>query len=92
MFLAGFTMLFASACIYFIENQAQPEAFPSIISSLWWAVSALTTVGYGDVYPITTGGKIFASLIALVGIGLVAIPTGVLSAAFVRKLDKQDED
>lgn len=87
MFLAGFTILFASSCIYFLENQTQPEAFPSIISSLWWAVAALTTVGYGDIYPITAGGKVFASLIALVGIGLVAIPTGVLSAAFVKRLD-----
>lgn len=92
LFLAGFTILFASACIYFLEHQTQPDAFPSILSSLWWAVCTLTTVGYGDVYPITAGGKVFSSIIAIVGIGLVAIPTGILSAAFVERIHNNQID
>lgn len=87
LFMAAFIILFSSSCMYFLERDAQPEAFPDILSTLWWAVATLTTVGYGDVYPITTGGKMFASLVALVGIGLVAIPTGLMSAAFVSKLE-----
>tara|TARA_B110000908_G_C10175672_1_gene413115 strand:- start:134 stop:379 length:246 start_codon:yes stop_codon:yes gene_type:complete len=76
--------------IYFLEHQTQPGAVPSILSSLWWTVCTLTIVGYGDVYPITAGGKLFSSIIAILGIGLVAIPTGILSAAFVKELDKSD--
>lgn len=92
LFMAAFIILFSSSCMYFLERDAQPEAFPDILSTLWWAVATLTTVGYGDVYPVTTGGKMFASLVALVGIGLVAIPTGLLSAAFVSKLEEYQKN
>ena len=88
LFIASFIILFASACMYFLEHEAQPEAFPSIAATLWWAVATLTTVGYGDVYPVTSGGKLFASIVAMVGIGLVAIPTGLMSAAFVSNMEK----
>lgn len=88
LFIAAFLILFSSACMYFLEHEAQPEAFPNILSTLWWAVATLTTVGYGDIYPVTSGGKLFASLVAMVGIGLVAIPTGLMSAAFVSNLEK----
>ncbi|MDX1478682.1 MAG: ion transporter [Saprospiraceae bacterium] len=85
-------MLLSSALMYDLEFEAQPDKFPNILSTLWWAVATLTTVGYGDVYPITAGGRILAGVIALLGIGLVALPAGILSGAFMAKLGStQDE-
>ena len=72
-----------------MENDAQPEKYSSITESIWWATISLTTVGYGDVYPVTLGGKIFATLISLVGIGIVAIPAGIISASFVEQINKK---
>lgn len=89
LFLSIITILFSASAIYYLENEAQPDKFSSITESIWWATVSLATVGYGDVYPITVGGKIFASLISLVGIGVVAIPTGVISAAFVEEIYKE---
>jgi len=89
LFLSVITILFSASAIYYLENEAQPEKFSSITESVWWATVSLATVGYGDVYPITVGGKIFASLISLVGIAVVAIPTGVISAAFVEEIYKE---
>ena len=77
-----FVMLFSAIVMYTVENPEQPEQFPNVISSLWWAICTLTTVGYGDVYPITAVGKFFASVISLVGIGIIAIPTGIIAAGF----------
>tara|TARA_B110000003_G_scaffold276577_1_gene324109 strand:+ start:11322 stop:12035 length:714 start_codon:yes stop_codon:yes gene_type:complete len=91
LFLSILTILFSASAIYFLENEAQPEAFPSITSSLWWATVSLATVGYGDVVPITDMGKIFAGIISLVGIGVVAIPTGIISASFVEVILKDKE-
>ena len=91
LFLSILTILFSASAIYFLENEAQPEAFPSITSSLWWATVSLATVGYGDVVPITDVGKIFAGIISLVGIGVVAIPTGIISASFVEVILKDKE-
>ena len=71
----------SSIGIYYFENTAQPEAFKSIFHCMWWAVCTLTTVGYGDIYPITVGGKIFTSIISLLGIGIIAIPTGLLASS-----------
>ena len=71
----------ASAGIYFFENKAQPELFSSVIHSGWWAISTLTTVGYGDVYPITMGGKIFTFFILLIGVGVVTVPAGLVASA-----------
>ncbi len=88
LFLSILTILFSASAIYYLENAAQPEKFSSISESIWWATVSLATVGYGDVYPITVGGKIFASIISLVGIGVVAIPTGVISASFVEEIIK----
>ena len=88
LFLSILTILFSASAIYYLENTAQPEKFSSISESIWWATVSLATVGYGDVYPITVGGKIFASIISLVGIGIVAIPTGVISASFVEEIIK----
>lgn len=91
LFLSVLTILFSASAIYYLENDAQPDKFPSITEAIWWATISLATVGYGDVYPITIGGKIFATLISLVGIGIVAIPTGVISASFVEQINKQRE-
>lgn len=75
-------MLYASAVgIYYFENVAQPENFKSVFDGLWWATATLTTVGYGDVYPITVGGKIFTFFILLIGLGIVAVPTGLIASA-----------
>ncbi len=75
-------LLYVSAVgIYHFEHHAQPEAFKSIFHSLWWSVATLTTVGYGDAYPITAGGRIFTFFILMIGLGLVAVPTGIVSSA-----------
>jgi voltage-gated potassium channel len=80
--LAGFMILLSAAALYSVEAEAQPAAFGSIPRALWWSVSTLTTVGYGDVVPVTKLGRIFAGLTALSGIGLIAMPTGILAGAF----------
>ena len=88
-----FVMLFSAIIMYEVENPVQPEQFPNVISSLWWAICTLTTVGYGDVYPITVVGRFFASIISLVGIGIIAIPTGIIAAGFNQVINKeQDKD
>jgi voltage-gated potassium channel len=69
--------------MYSLENEAQPEVFCNAFSGIWWATSTLLTVGYGDIYPITTMGKIFGIFISFLGVGMVAIPTGIISAGFV---------
>jgi len=80
--IATIMMLFLAAVgIYYFENNAQPEVFKSIFHSLWWAVTTLTTVGYGDMYPITVGGKIFSFLILMIGLGIVAVPAGLMASA-----------
>ena len=77
-------LYFSSIGIYYFENEAQPETFASIFDAMWWSVATLTTVGYGDVYPITSGGKVFASIIVFIGLGLVAIPTGLIASSLTR--------
>lgn len=74
-------LFFSAVGIYYFENEAQPEVFGSIFDSLWWAVATLTTVGYGDVYPITVGGKVFTFVVLVIGLGIVAVPSGLLAAA-----------
>ena len=76
-------MLASSLCMYSLEHEAQPEVFRNAFSGIWWSVSTLLTVGYGDIYPITTVGKIFGIVITFLGVGMVAIPTGIISAGFV---------
>ena len=76
-------MLSSSLCMYSLEHEAQPEVFSNAFSGMWWSVSTLLTVGYGDIYPITTMGKIFSIFITCLGVGMVAIPTGIISAGFV---------
>ena len=89
--LCAFVMLFSAIVMYTVEKPVQPEQFPNVIASLWWAICTLTTVGYGDVYPITAVGRFFASLISLVGIGIIAIPTGIIAAGFSEVISGKHE-
>ncbi|HYE46242.1 MAG TPA: ion transporter [Caulobacter sp.] len=75
-------MVFSATLLYLVEGDAQPDKFGSIPRALWWAVATLTTIGYGDIYPITPLGKLLASVTAVTSIGLIALPTGILAAAF----------
>jgi len=91
------TMIFifiASTGIYYFENEAQPDVFSSVIDSLWWAVVTLTTVGYGDVYPITIGGKVFTFFMLIVGVGIVTVPAGLVSSALsqAREIEALQDD
>ena len=84
MALTGITLFLAAVGIYHFEHEAQPEQFKSVFHSLWWAITTLTTVGYGDVVPVTTGGRIFTFVVLLVGLGVVSVPAGLVSAALLR--------
>ncbi|WP_052295957.1 potassium channel family protein [Pseudothermotoga thermarum] len=75
--------------MYCIENAAQPDTFSSIPAAMWWAIVTLTTVGYGDVYPVTLFGRFLAAVIALLGIGLFSLPAGILAAGFVEELRRK---
>lgn len=87
----SFIMLYLSAVgIYHFEHAAQPEVFRSIFDCLWWAIATLTTVGYGDIYPITTGGRFFTFFILMVGLGMVAVPTGIIAVALSELRGKAD--
>ena len=89
-FFIAFIMLFFSASgIYYLENPEQPQAFSSITESFWWAVSSLTGVGFEEIFPKTFVGKLFGTFISLIGIGVVAVPTGIVSASFVEILEEE---
>ena len=83
VFIILVLMLASSLCMYSLEHEAQPQVFTNAFSGIWWSVSTLLTVGYGDIYPITTMGKLFGIIISFLGVGMVAIPTGIISAGFV---------
>jgi voltage-gated potassium channel len=85
-------LLVASFGIYQFENPAQPEQFGSVFESLWWALSTLTTVGYGDVFPITAGGKVFTGIILMIGLGIVALPAGIIASSLSEARDQLDSD
>ena len=86
-------LLFLSAVgIYYCENEAQPQAFASVFHSLWWAITTLTTVGYGDVYPVTLGGRIFTFFVLIIGLGIIAVPSGLFASALSKaREERQDE-
>jgi voltage-gated potassium channel len=92
MFTTFIVMLVASTLMYYLEHDAQPDKFSNIVSTMWWAVATLTTVGYGDIYPITGWGQFAGSIIAILGLGVVALPTGIIGAAFIEKIEKQQEE
>ena len=85
-------IIIAAVLMYNVENEAQPDAFDNAFSALWWAVATLTTVGYGDVYPVTVIGKMLSAVIALLGIGLVAVPTGIISCGFVEAMEEKNKE
>jgi len=86
----GFLLFVTSVGIYYFENSAQPEQFKSVFHCLWWALVTLTTVGYGDVYPVTVGGKIFTSFIVIIGLGIIAVPTGLVASALTKTLSDEE--
>ena len=88
LFIILVLMLASSLCMYSAEHQAQPDKFENAFSGMWWSVSALLTVGYGDVYPVTIMGRVMAVIISFLGVGAVAIPTGIISAGFVEQYTK----
>ncbi len=81
----------AAVGIYYFEHEAQPEVFTSMFDGLWWAVATLTTVGYGDSYPITAGGRFFTFVILVIGLGIVALPSGIVAAALSKARAEEDE-
>lgn len=86
--LMAMLLIVSSSLLYYCENAVQPEAFSSIPATMWWSVATLTTVGYGDMYPITVLGKCCAGIVAIIGIGMFALPTGILGAGFVEEIQK----
>lgn len=92
LFVSLTFMVFSASLLYLVEGPAQPDKFGSIPRALWWATAALTTIGYGDVYPITVAGRIFAAMTAVAGIGLVAMPTGIMAAAFSEAVQRHSRD
>lgn len=84
-----FLLLVASTLMYYVENEAQPDNFSSIPETMWWGIATLTTVGYGDVYPITTLGQLLGGVIAIIGIGLFALPTGILALGFSEEIARK---
>ena len=88
LFIIFILMLGSSLCMYNVEHAAQPEAFQNAFSGIWWSISTLLTVGYGDIYPVTVLGQAMAIVISLLGVGVVAIPTGIISAGFVEHYNR----
>lgn len=91
LFVVSVLIIFSALLMYYIENEAQPGSFDNAYSSLWWAIATLTTVGYGDIYPVTALGKFLGIFISLLGIALIAIPTGILSAGFTEQKKEEND-
>jgi len=92
VFVVTLLLVLSSSLMYFFEHEVQPQHFSSIPASMWWGVAALTTVGYGDVYPVTQIGKFLAAFIAIIGIGVFALPTGILASGLVEEIHKKDKE
>ena len=82
-------LMLSSGFIYFLENEIQPEAFSSIPAAMWWGVATMTTVGYGDIYPITPIGKFFGGVVAILGVGTFGLPTGIIAYGFIEEIQKR---
>ena len=93
-FSACIMLYLAGVGIYYCEHEAQPKVFASVFDGLWWAVATLTTVGYGDCYPVTAGGKIFTFFILLIGLGIISVPTGMVASALskARAMEEDEEE
>ena len=92
MLLIAFLIIIISSIMFHVEHDAQPDKFSSIPATMWWSVATLTTVGYGDIYPITILGKTLASIISILSIGMVALPAGILASGFSEELKKRNEN
>lgn len=92
MVLLIFVLIVSASLMYYAEHEAQPENFSSIPAAIWWSVVTLTTVGYGDVYPMTNAGRVIGGVIAIIGIGIVALPAGIISAGFVDAIQNTKKD
>ena len=90
-FVTGVLLVFSSSLVYFAERGAQPEAFPSIPATMWWGIVTLTTVGYGDISPVTPLGQLFGAITAVVGIGIVALPSGILASGFIEEFAQEEQ-
>ena len=91
LFTTLILLYLAGVGIYYFENRAQPEQFASIFHSLWWAVTTLTTVGYGDVYPVTAGGRLFTFFVLMIGLGIVSVPAGLVASALSKARAEEEE-
>jgi voltage-gated potassium channel len=91
LFTVFILLIFASSVMFFAERDAQPDAFQSIPAAMWWGVVTLTTVGYGDVYPVTPIGKLFGAGLAFIGIGLFALPAGIIASGFSAEVQRRKE-
>lgn len=89
VFVTFILLIVSSSLMYFVENEAQPENFSSIPDAMWWGVATMTTVGYGDVYPVTPVGRFLGAIIAILGIGMFALPAGILASGFVEEIQKR---
>jgi voltage-gated potassium channel len=92
LFAGAILLIIASSVMYYVERDAQPDKFSSILSTMWWGVATLTTIGYGDIYPITALGKIFGSIIAVLGVGLFVLPAGILASGFSEELQNKKNE
>ncbi len=92
LLLGAFALVISATLIFYAEHDAQPEKFSSIPASFWWGITTLTTVGYGDAFPITTLGKFFGGISQLIGVGLFALPTGILASAFMAEMGNRDQE
>lgn len=90
LFVASILLIIVSSLMFFIENSAQPDKFSSIPAAMWWGIATLTTIGYGDIFPITLAGKVLGSFSALIGIGMFALPAGILGSAFMEEINKRN--
>lgn len=91
IFVVIILMIISSVLMYSVESPEQPEIFKNGLSGLWWAVATFTTVGYGDIYPVTGIGRLLSAIIAILGIGLVAVPTGIISSGFIEQNQKNND-
>ena len=90
--VAGLLLYLSAVGIYYFENETQPEVFSSVFHSLWWSVCTLTTVGYGDVYPVTTGGKIFTFVVLATGLGIISVPAGLVVSALSKARELENKE
>jgi voltage-gated potassium channel len=89
IFILLILLMIVSTLMYYAEHEAQPQKFRNVFDAMWWAIITLTTVGYGDIYPVTLIGKILASIAAILGIGMFAIPAGILASGFLEEIQKK---